>query len=132
MTNSETLLTLMFCFNCWIYLHFDDDMRIAQSLQAILAVLSIVFMSYYGFTPASIPYILCTLLTGALLLLSFYFNVEGLFMLIPLIFLLSVDKILNKLKLILEVLLESLWMFFSIMFCFCLFGLISYYFFAEN
>jgi hypothetical protein len=132
MERQELMLIIMFSLNSWIYLQYDTKMKIAQALQCIVALISIGFINHYGFRTASLPYAISMLTTGVLMAASYYADVEKCFMIIPFVFVISVERIRRKLDLILEILLESLWMFFSIMFCFSMFGLVSYYFFSKN
>jgi hypothetical protein len=101
MEKTEIILIIMFSLNSWIYLHFDSQIRIAQALQCIVAIISIFFISIYGLKSHSYPYILCLLITGFLTTISFYTDVDKYFMLIPFLFLISIHRIRRKLSMIL-------------------------------
>lgn len=132
MKPSDIVLIIFFSLNSWIYLHFDQNMPVARGIQAVLALLSISCVIWLRFKLESIPFILIILFTGLLLILSLRYNVSQYFMLLPLIYNFGLQRIIQKYVLIVEVLAESIWMFLSIMFSFCLFGLLSHKLFSSN
>lgn len=129
---SYFIVVCFFTFNSWVYLHFDNTPRVAQVLQAIIALLSVGCVAWLRISTESIPFVLIILFTGILITLSFHYDVLKYFMFLPLLYTIGLKRIINKYLLILEVLAESIWMFLSILFCFFLFGYVSHRMFKDN
>lgn len=130
MKASDIVLIVMFTTNSWVYLQFDQNSRIAHILQSVFALISIACIAWLRMSFQSISLVLVVLFSGLFLTLSFYYNVLQYSMYIPLLYIFGLERILKKYQLIWEVLAESLWMFLSITFSFCVFGFGSYYLFS--
>ena len=98
---SYFVLIFFFTFNSWVYLQFDTTPRIAQIIQAVLALLSIGCVAWLRISTESIPFILIILFTGILLTFSFHYDVLHYFMFLPLLYNLGLKRIINKYLLIL-------------------------------